>query len=403
MTPDQLARLQLLMLEGMGPSRSAWLLAAAEAPPVVEARAAGRLPADVGPPPPGVSADRIRKWQRKLGELDVASALATHRDLGIVVLAPEDERWPFVDDPEPPALLFARGDLDLLEEPAAVAVVGTRRCTGLGRTVAYRLGRDIARAGGVTVSGLALGVDGAAHRGALDHDGGVVAVVGTGLDVVYPKGNRDLWDDVAEHGLLVGEAPPGTRPDRWRFPARNRLIAALSEAVVVVESHHRGGALSTADEAVHRDRPVMAVPGSVLSAASDGTNALLVDGAIPIRDAADVLEHLGYRPPPDLDQAAGGVAGPELRLIEGGGAVATGTDRSRQHRQATTGDEGRDLQDELEAHILAEVATGLVHLDRLVLSSGRSVAEVMVAVERLRSERRVELDGSTVSPRGQSR
>lgn len=410
MTPDQLARLKLVMLPGMGPSRAAWLLSAAEAPEVVELLGRGRLPSDIGPPPPGVTPKRIEEWRDGLPGLDVDSVLAGHRELEIVTIAPGEADWPFADDPEPPVLLFARGDLDLLDEVPAVAVVGTRRCTGLGRTVAYRLGRDIARAGGVTVSGLALGVDGAAHRGAIDHDGGAVGVVGSGLDVVYPKANRPLWDDVAERGLLLSEAALGTRPDRWRFPARNRLIAALAEAVVVVESHHRGGALSTAEEAMHRDRPVMALPGSVLSAASDGTNALLVDGAIPVRDAADVLEHLGYRPPPDPspnpEASSGEAGGPDLRLIEGGadgGAEerAGGEVADPDGELRPAGVEPTD--DDLEALITAEVATGPVHLDRLVLVAGRSVAEVMAAVQRLRSRGIVELDGSTVSHPWRSR
>jgi DNA processing protein len=403
MNPDHHARLQLLALTGMGPVRAAWLLRGGDAFAAVDALRAGRLPDELGPPPPGVSSRTVAKWRTELRGVDLSTILAAHDEFGIEIVAPSDERWPFAGDPEPPALLFALGELDLLGEVPAVAVVGTRRCTALGRTVAYRMGSDIARAGGVVVSGLALGVDGAAHRGALDHDGGVIGVVGSGLDVVYPRANRPLWDDVAERGLLLSESPAGTRPDRWRFPARNRLIAALGEAVVVVESHRRGGALSTVDEAIDRDRPVMAVPGSVLSAASDGTNALLVDGAIPVRDAADVLDYLGYRTAPAPGRATDGAAGPDLRLIEGGIGPAdpdptvAGADGDAEGEPGGGGDRG------LEAQILAEVATGPVHVDRLVLATGRSVAEVMAAVQRLQAAGRVEIDGSTVSLPGWSR
>jgi DNA processing protein len=143
------------------------------------------------------------------------------------------------------------------------------------------------------VSGLALGIDGEAHSGALERGGPVVGVVGTGLDVVYPKRHERLWARVGEAGALVSEYPLGTNAERWRFPARNRLIAALSEVVVVVESATKGGSMHTVDSALERDRVVLAVPGPVRSPASSGTNALLAAGCAPCRDADDVLVALG--------------------------------------------------------------------------------------------------------------
>lgn len=385
MTPDTRARLLLLSLPRMGPSRLTWLLAAAEAPAVVEGLRAGRLPAELEQPPPGVTRATIGLWQseiRSTGKAD--EVLEATRAIGARILSPGDPNWPLVDDPEPPGLLFLLGDAGLLSAPARVAVVGTRRCTALGRTVAHRLGCDLADADTVVVSGLALGVDGAAHRGALDHGGGVVGVVGGGLDIVYPRANRRLWEEVGQRGLLLSEAPTGLRPERWRFPARNRLIAALSQGVVVVESHRRGGALSTADEALRRDRPVMVVPGSVLSPASSGTNALLVDGAVPVRDAADVLSYLGHPVPQALTSSEASWLEPDggERREAGrgrGGTVGTGP---------ATGSVG--------ARILVEVATGPVHLDQLVLVTGLSVADVLAAVQELQSAGLVDLDGSTV-------
>jgi DNA protecting protein DprA len=174
-----------------------------------------------------------------------------------------------------------------------VAIVGTRSATHYGRQVASELARDLAAEGVVVVSGLARGIDGAAHAGALRvgrrDSAPPVAVVGTGLDVVYPPSNRDLWAEVAARGAVLSESALGTKPHPGVFPARNRIIAALSDVVVVVESHRRGGALYTADAAARRSIPVCAVPGSVRSRASDGTNALLVDGCTPVRDATDVL------------------------------------------------------------------------------------------------------------------
>jgi DNA processing protein len=176
--------------------------------------------------------------------------------------------------------------------------VGTRHCTERGRSIAAGIGRDLAAAGVNVVSGLALGIDAAAHRGALTavQRGAVgrpVGIVASGLDVVYPKANGGLWKFVADTGVIVSESPPGTSPDRFRFPLRNRMVAALSELVVVVESRIRGGSMITVDEALERDVPVMAVPGPVDLDASAGTNQLLRDGALVMATNDDVLTALG--------------------------------------------------------------------------------------------------------------
>ena len=159
------------------------------------------------------------------------------------------------------------------------------------------------------MSGLALGIDAAAHRGALSVNGAPpIGVVGTGLDIVYPAANRDLWDAVAARGLLLSESPLGSRAERWRFPARNRLLAAIADVVVVVESHEAGGSLHTVAEAAARDRPVMAVPGPIRSSASAGTNRLLSDGCAPVCSVDDVLVALGLsagRRRPSADPAEG--------------------------------------------------------------------------------------------------
>jgi DNA processing protein len=234
-------------------------------------------------------------WSSAAASVDVGDAWARHVDAGVGVVLHGGAGYPvsLVDDPEPAPLLFHRGDPDLLGGPR-VAIVGTRRCSRYGRDVAFELGRDLAGAGVVVVSGLAVGIDGAAHQGAIAADLALpVAVVGSGLDVVYPRANRTLWRQVEGRGVLLTEAPLGARPARWRFPARNRIIAALSDVVVVVESHSAGGSLVTANQALVRNRVVMAVPGPVRSSASAGTNALLADGAAPARDAGDVLTALG--------------------------------------------------------------------------------------------------------------
>jgi DNA processing protein len=195
---------------------------------------------------------------------------------------------------DPPAGLFVRGaaGLELLAAPA-VAVVGARACSGYGTEVARRLGRELASAGLVVVSGLARGVDARAHEGALEAGGATVAVLGCGVDRDYPAANRGLAARIAETGLLVSEYGPGVEPAPWRFPARNRIVSGLALATVVVEARERSGALITADFALEEGREVFAVPGEITSSLSAGTNALLRAGATPLCAVGDVLEALG--------------------------------------------------------------------------------------------------------------
>lgn len=212
--------------------------------------------------------------------------------LGCEVLLVGGARYPslLAADSLPPPVLFAQGSMELLEG-RRVAIVGTRNATAAGREAARRLGEGLACAGVHVLSGLARGIDGCAHRGVLSAGGAgrPIGVVASGLDVVYPREHRDLWRSVADGGLLLSEVPPGVTPQPFRFPLRNRIVAALAEVVVVVESRERGGSLLTANEALDRNVPVMAVPGNPTNRAAAGSNALLRDGAAPVMDAGDVL------------------------------------------------------------------------------------------------------------------
>jgi DNA processing protein len=180
----------------------------------------------------------------------------------------------------------------------AVAIVGTRSCSPYGAQVARRLGRELAEAGATVVSGLARGIDAEAHRGALEAGGPTVAVLGCGIDRDYPRAHAALARRIAEVGLLVSEYEPGTEPASWRFPARNRIVAGLAVATVIVEARAKSGALITADFALEEGREVFAVPGEITSALSRGTNELLRLGAAPLLGSADVLEALGLEPAP---------------------------------------------------------------------------------------------------------
>ena len=195
---------------------------------------------------------------------------------------------------DPPQRMYLRGGGDPadLGRPA-VAVVGARACSSYGRSVARSLARELASAGLVVVSGMARGIDGEAHRGALEAGGVTVAVLGCGIDRDYPAAHAELARQIGERGLLVSEYEAGIEPAPWRFPARNRIIAGLCRATVVVEARERSGALITADFALEEGREVLAVPGEITSSLSGGTNALLRLGAVPVTSAGDVLELFG--------------------------------------------------------------------------------------------------------------
>jgi len=192
----------------------------------------------------------------------------------------------------PPEQLWADGELALLERPL-VAVIGSRHPTPYGVRIAYEAARALAEAGAVVVSGMAIGLDARAHRGALDAGGGTVAVLGTGIDVAYPLANRRLLDEVRARGLVLTERAPGDGARPWHFPARNRLIAALARCLLVVEGRADGGTGNTAEWALRLDRPIFAVPGRIDDPQAQGPNRLLQQGAHPYLDSDDVLRALG--------------------------------------------------------------------------------------------------------------
>lgn len=235
-------------------------------------------------------------WSEAIGDSgEIAESLST-MELHIVGRG----EYPQIlnDDQNAPPLLYSRGDLDLLNR-RRVGIVGTRNATEHGRTMAHKFGKVLSQNGVAVVSGLARGIDAAAHRGVLaavkesTENAGPIAVVATGLDVVYPREHQGLWQEVGERGLLLSENPPGTGPLPYRFPLRNRIIAALSEVLLVVESRLDGGSLITVREALDRGVTVMAVPGATSTKAAQGTNMLIRDGALVAIEPDDVLIALG--------------------------------------------------------------------------------------------------------------
>jgi DNA processing protein len=206
------------------------------------------------------------------------------------------ERLRSIHDPPPGLFIRGAASVALLEQPS-VAIVGARACSRYGSSVAASLARELAEADVLFVSGLARGVDGAAHRGALQA-GTTVAVLGCGIDRDYPRAHASLAAEIVREGLIVSEYAPGVEPAPWRFPARNRIVAGLTLATLVIEARERSGALITADLALDEGREVLAVPGEITSQLSRGTNHLLRLGAVPVTCAADVLRVLGVDPPP---------------------------------------------------------------------------------------------------------
>jgi DNA processing protein len=297
MTPhDRSAVVALASLAAMWPRRLRVILAHHPAQEALALLAAGRpLAAEVQRRGDSAVWSLLR---RQAAAADPERLLADCHLLNIAVVTLLDHDYPVAlrDDPDPPPVLFVRGTLRGLAA-RRVAIIGTRNATAAGRATAGQLGEQLADHGVTVISGLARGIDAAAHRGVRlarrAPPGAAVAVVGNGLDIPYPRQNTDLWTWVGEHGALISEWPPGTVPEAWRFPLRNRVIAALCERLIVVESRARGGSLITVRDALDRGIDVMAVPGSVRSRASEGTNSLINDGAGMVTCTDDVLVSLG--------------------------------------------------------------------------------------------------------------
>ena len=195
-----------------------------------------------------------------------------------------------------PQDIYIKGDVSLFDYPA-IGVVGSRKCTSYGIGVAEKIGEMAAKYGVVVISGMASGIDSAAHKGALRAGGKTIAVLGSGVDVIYPKSNRALYEEIAAAHLIVSEYPDGSEATPYTFPIRNRIISALSEAVIVVESGVRGGSLITAECAVEQGKELYAVPGNINSVYSLGTNKLIYDGAKPLVYIEEIFQEMGLKRP----------------------------------------------------------------------------------------------------------
>jgi len=272
-----------------------------------------------------VGADRASSWVDVCRRTDPVQVLKGLDERGISIITTGDNRVHarLASIYDPPALLFMRGS-EPPDDAPFVAVVGARRASGYGRWAAEAIGEELARRGAVVVSGAAYGVDGYAHRGCLRAGGFTVAVLGCGIDRVYPPEHARLLRDIASSGCILSEYPPGEAPLAWHFPQRNRIIAGISHAVVVVEASERSGALITADIALEEGREVMAVPGPIGSSLSQGTNRLIQKGAKLVMEVEDICEELPVEYVPATYAASGSSLGPG----EGQGADASPMERT---------------------------------------------------------------------------
>jgi DNA processing protein len=300
--------------------------------------------------PPGRRAAEIRRATDR-----ARKALADAARLEQSALYAGDEAYPerLRHIPDPPIILWMRGRAELLSAPA-VAIVGSRTATPAGLSVATRLGRELADAGLVVVSGMARGVDAAAHRGAIDGTGRTIAVLGCGADVVYPGEHHDLSRQILNRGAIVSELLPGTPPRQWHFPLRNRIISGLAQAVIVVEASEKSGSLITAKAALEQGRDVLAVPGNVISGRHRGCHALIKDGARLVETVDDVLEELRWPRTFVRSQPMN-----SLQLSELEGRMAAGEPYSVDELSEVTGRPAPDLLAELGALEVAGRVTRL--------------------------------------------
>lgn len=356
--------LRLSLVSGVGPLLRRALLERFGTPEAVFAAA----PSDLRSVP-GIGPKIGRAIVRAADEIDVEAELALCREHGIVLLTEADPRYPRAlrEIHDPPGVLFLHGEL-LPRDNVAVAIVGSRHATQYGLAQAERLAGSLARAGVTIVSGLARGIDGAAHRGALAAGGRTVAVLGSGLLNIYPPEHKALAAEVRAQGAVLSESPPRAVPLAGVFPQRNRIISGMASGVLVVEASEHSGALITARHAMEQGRDVFAVPGRVDSRMSRGPHRLIRDGAKLVETAEEVLEELGPLP--------AAAAGPEGQVV---------------HRPAEL------LLNELEQRVLSAVTGEGLLVDQVIAACGLPASQVLATLSVLEMRRLVRrLGGSRV-------
>jgi len=305
----------------------------------------------------GISEAHLSKLRKAKLDEEALKDVEKLNSIGGKLITYFDERYPALlrQLPDAPIALYALGEISTSKE-LFIAMVGTRRPSDYGRQVAYKLAYEIASSGGVVVSGMAVGIDGAAHRGALDAGGKTIAVLGCGIDVVYPKAHSQLRERIIESGMLLSEFPLGVYPQPWHFPVRNRLISGMSLAVIVVEAPQGSGALLTADWAREQGREVLVVPGPITSPTFKGNHQLIKEGAQIVETAEDVFEALGI-PKEEIKPHVEATQKAQLQRLPGLSPV--------------------------ELKILEVLSKGEKHIDQIVRETAMPISEVSTALVQL--------------------
>ena len=294
------AYIALNMMEGLGPVRVRSLVALLGSPEAIFTADQDLLmQAD------GVGRELAASIVRQRADIDAAAEIKEAEKLGARIISFADAEYPeaLKSIHDPPLALYVCGELDS-KDKHAVAIVGTRRATHYGISVADRLGYQLAKVGFAVISGLARGIDTAAHKGALKGGGRTLAVLGSALDKLYPPENEELAEAIAKQGAVISEYPLGREPDRTTFPYRNRVVSGLSMGVVVVEAGLGSGALHTSDQALEQGRTVFAVPGRIDSPSAKGANRLIKNGARLVEDVDDILQEFEFLIPPETKKKA---------------------------------------------------------------------------------------------------
>jgi DNA processing protein len=362
---SRIATLRLALISGVGPRTRRKLLARFGSPEAVLEAAPSEL-RDVE----RVGPKLCRAIATAKERIDVEAEIELCRNHGIEIVAEQDENYPRIlrDLPDPPGVLFVRGRLEP-HDALAIGIVGSRHATHYGLTQAERLAGGLARAGLTVVSGLARGIDAAAHRGALAAGGRTIAVLASGVLNVYPPEHKSLAEQIVEHGAVISETPARAEPLAGMFPQRNRIISGLSLGVLVVEASTRSGALITARHAMEQGRDVFAVPGPITSRMSHGCHRLIRDGAKLVETIDDILEELGP-------------------LV----AAAPAFDDGREiHHPAEL------ALNDLERQVLAAVPQEAATIDAVIAASGLTTPQVLATLSVLEMRRLIRrLSGNSV-------
>ncbi|MFO7973622.1 MAG: DNA-processing protein DprA [Candidatus Hydrogenedentota bacterium] len=392
--------LRLALVPGVGTAHFIRLLARFRTPTHVFEAPRGMVADLVGPK----LADRIRQYA---DTNEAAEQEAAMQEWGATLITMENARYPLrlAEIYDPPLLLFARGSLPADQEPY-VAVVGTRRASPYGIRMAGKLARELAARGITVVSGMAMGIDAAAHRGALEGGGRTIAVLGCGVDIVYPSQNADLMEDIIARGAVVSQFPMGMKPSKGHFPYRNRIISGMSLGTVVIEAPLTSGALITARQAAEQGREVFAVPGQAGTKNAEGPHALIREGAKLVETVEDILVELelpaeclrsGRADPPE---PAPGSDEPKPVPVKPGPRKSESRSPAPVPRAAPKREPTPQASSDLEKSILAALSPDGSYVDEIATSCRLSVSEALSSLTMLELKGLVrQFSGKRFAPR----